>query len=288
VGDANWLRLRAAIITFEECWPLAAELDLLGGFATTSESLVRVARSVKSKNATGLGVLAYALSQGDDSVLMGSPEDRALTIVAEGIERPDDFWNWTMSQCVEERQLALHATAQRAYRRGGWPWDRALIQAAVYLAISSGVPDVQQARVPSTESEKFPYWIAIDKHTPQGKETLREAARRSQLPYRQVVWASFYLESAQTNEEEEAIWWVREAEWRLRRVKLTRDDAVRVWQQVRPIVRELVAEEAEALRQRVTHGSPVATRHSSSQERSNSTQLSLFIGSREGQDDVSE
>jgi hypothetical protein len=241
---------------------------------------------VKSKNATGLGVLAYALSQGDDSVLVGSSEDRALKIVAEAIERPDDFWKWTKSQCVEERQLALNATAQRAYRRGGWPWDRALIQAAVYLAISSGVPDVQQARVASTELDTFPYWIALDKHTPQGKEALREAARRSQLPYRQVVWASFYLESAQTNEEEEAIWWMREAEWRLQRVKLTRDDAARVWQRVRPTVREFVAEEAEALRERVTHGPPVTTPHSSSQERLNSTQLSLFVRSQEEQDDV--
>ena len=95
--DKNWYRTRTAIITFEECWPLGSELLFNRKFYSKVAALVKVTRSMKSRDASGLGYLAYALAEGDTTVLTGKPEDKHLRIVANAIRRPDDFWQWIAS-----------------------------------------------------------------------------------------------------------------------------------------------------------------------------------------------
>jgi len=47
-------------------------------FHSKVATLVRVARATKYRDATGLGFLAYALAQGDTTVLTQSPDDRPV------------------------------------------------------------------------------------------------------------------------------------------------------------------------------------------------------------------
>jgi hypothetical protein len=94
IGDADWLKNRTAIITFEECWPLGTNLQLKADFEGLLAILTEVARAVKIKDAAGLGVLAYEFSDGDSSVLSGTPEDQHIRRVAEAIINPQDFWTW--------------------------------------------------------------------------------------------------------------------------------------------------------------------------------------------------
>lgn len=151
IGDGNWLKMRTSIITFEECWPAAINLHLKTDSEGVLDILAKVTKSVKVKDAAGLGVLAYEFSGGNTSVLSGTPEDKYIQRVAEAIINPQDFWTWATHNCSQSDQQALIKSSMKAYRRGGWPWDRALVQAAAYLAIKDGIPKVQLTKLPSIE-----------------------------------------------------------------------------------------------------------------------------------------
>jgi hypothetical protein len=245
IGDADWLKTRTAIITFEECWPLGTNLHLKTDFEGILDTLTEVTRTVKVKDATGLGVLAYEFSDGDTSVLFGTPEDQHIRRVAEAIINPQDFWTWATQNCSQMNQQALIQSSMKAYRRGGWPWDRALIQAAAYLAMTNGIPEVHLTRRPSVE---VPFWVGLDKHTSQGKKALQDTARNIGVPARQLSWISFYFESARANESTESYWWLRERQWRLSKVGVDQDKASLIWERAQPIFTKLLREETDILR----------------------------------------
>ena len=244
IGDFDWLTKRTAIITFEENWPLGAELGRISTPENTSLALMRATRSVKDKGATGLGTLALALSAGDLSVLSGESKDHPIIVVAEAIKRPSDFWQWAANKCSQECQRMLVETAHRAYQRGGWPWDRAFMQAAAYLAVTEGVPS---AHLSQQHEEAFPLWVALDKHTPQGKQAIHEAAWQFSISWQQLAWVSFYCESALTNESTTSSWWLKEIQWRLGQVSLTYDQAQTLWDRVRPVLIGMLEFETDAL-----------------------------------------
>lgn len=94
LGDQRWIRSRCAVIGAEECWPYLHDLDPNLSESGRSRWLLKIAESIKFKDAAGLGTLAYVASKGDLSVLDGSNDDRAIKIIAAAIKRPDDYWNW--------------------------------------------------------------------------------------------------------------------------------------------------------------------------------------------------
>ena len=98
-GDRAWLRQRIPVIVYEECWPLASNIEFPLKLPDAFRHLAKVARSEKAKDAAGLGSLAYAYSQGDTSI-QAEPgiDSQALRTVAKGIER-QKFWAWLEPQC---------------------------------------------------------------------------------------------------------------------------------------------------------------------------------------------
>ena len=88
----SWYRSRTAVITFEECWPLATELVFNKKFHSKIAALIQVTRAAKARDATGLGYLAFALSQGDDTVLTDTDDDKAIRILASAIQRPEEVF----------------------------------------------------------------------------------------------------------------------------------------------------------------------------------------------------
>jgi len=250
IGDNDWLKMRTAIITFEECWPLGVNLSLASDFGGIVDALIKVTQMVKVKDAAGLGVLAYELSEGDTSMLSGSLEDQHIRQVAEAVKNPKDFWIWVTHSCSQADQQLLIQSSMKAYRRGGWPWDRALTQAAAYLAGTSGVPEVHLTDHPSIE---VPFWVGLDKHTPQGKKALQDTAKHIGVPSRQLTWISFYCESAYTNESTESYWWSRELRWRLSKVGVDQDKARQIWEKAQPVYIRLLKEETDALQKHLEY-----------------------------------
>src|SRR4051812_48404613 len=93
IGDKTWLRSRAAVITFEECWPLGDRLVLEPGESSKVRALTAVCTAEKHKDAAGLGALAFASHEGDKSVQSSVADFRSVRIVSEALTRPQEFFD---------------------------------------------------------------------------------------------------------------------------------------------------------------------------------------------------
>ena len=241
--EKAWLTKQAAIITFEECWPLGTELVFNRRFHSKVAALVKVTQSAKAKDAAGLGWLGYALSRGDQTVLTGSPEDKHIRIVARAIERPKDFWAWIDARAEQDVHKAIIENASR-FKNAGFPWQRAFIVAGAYLGVSEGLPDLKQ---PTASDTPFPYWIALDQQTPQGRRVLRDIARDLHIQMPQLIWASFYFEGSRTNRTLPSKWWQRACDWRFRKVGILAEEAHLLWEPAKIQVMEALAEDSRQL-----------------------------------------
>lgn len=241
-GDSAWLRARTGVIVFEECWPNA---HLLNSSSPSAVILQEVAHSVKNKDAAGLGSLAHALIEGDTTVLDQALEQKTVKIIAAAVKRPEDFFKWARTQCQSDEQIAVVSSARLFFNRASWPWDKAFLAAGAYLSIQNGVQNVLHSK--NVPDAPFPYWTAIDKHTPQGKTALRKIAASVRLSEEQFQWASFYFESAKSNEIEQCLWWECEATWRFRKLGLNTEEAEKMWTDNAEKVKLFLQEEAEAL-----------------------------------------
>jgi hypothetical protein len=258
IGDTTWLRSRAAVITCEECWPLAASLSIERHLQSKVTILLSVAQATKQKDAAGLGALAHAYREGDTSMLCDVPDQRSLKIVAEALARPDDFFGWVLGQGRSEEGRKIIGNARKYLPVATWQWDKACILASALLSTSSDIPPINVAAV-SCSSAEFPYWAALDKHTDEGKAALRDVAKPLGTTYRQLIWVSFYCESAQVNELLPSPWFEAERAWRFRRAGLSFESATELWSRARPLVKERLEEEARALKNLVQSSLPVST-----------------------------
>jgi len=254
-NDFDWMRKRLAVLTFEECWTYGLEVSYDNDEHIISEHIYKLVGTVKNRNAAGLGSLAYALSEGDESVYDGGSEDRNIKIIAEAIKRHKDFWEWTKNQDITDKQKTLVEKADKGFRKAGWPWDRAFAQAAAYLAIKDDIPDTIYIQ-PKSDSN-FPLWVAIDKHTQQGKAAIREAAKQINFNANKALWLSFYFESAKCNDIQFSPWWEREVKWRMKKLELDYEEARQTWERLKPIVIDLLKEETEKLQEKLFSVKPI-------------------------------
>jgi hypothetical protein len=240
----NWYRTCAAIITFEECWPLGAELFFTKKFYSKVAALIKVARSAKSRDAAGLGYLAHALGEGETSVLNGTAEDRHLRAVAKAIKCPEDFWLWIRSQQASKEQTALVDNTIR-FKNEGSPRDKAVFQAAAYLAVTTQAPTIKGLE-PSDQA--FPFWVTFDPHTTVGKIVMRDVARDLHIALPQLEWTSFFFEGGQTNAEIPSPWWDRYCRWNFNKIRLPPEEAHLLWEPAKPQVMAALADDSRRLR----------------------------------------
>lgn len=244
-GDGTWLRSRAVVITFEECWPLAASLSINRDLSSKRRALLDVTTAAKQKDAAGLGALAYAYREGDQSILDCVPDQRMLKIVSEALQRPKAYFDWVSGESKSQQSADVIRAAQQYLPAATWEWDKACILAGALLATIGDMPSVEAAVTPL---EAFPYWVALDKHTSEGKLVLREIAKQLKTTYRRLIWTDFYCESARVNSLCSSPWFDAERNWRLRRAGLSVESAEELWEHARPLVRQRLEAEAGALK----------------------------------------
>jgi hypothetical protein len=208
-------------------------------------ALLKVTGAAKQKDAAGLGALGYAYHEGDRSMLDCVPDDREMRIVAAALDRTGAFFEWVLANARGDSAVAAVLAAKRYIKVATWQWDKACILGGALLATKRHL----EVRPAPTPTEEFPYWVALDKHTPSGKTVLAQVAKDLRVSHRQVIWASFYFESAQVNDLLPSDWWRAEATWRLRRSGLTFEAAGELWKRARPLVRDHLSEDAEVLKQ---------------------------------------
>jgi hypothetical protein len=242
--DKNWYLNQTAVITFEECWPLGTELIFNKKFHSKVAALIRVTRAAKARDATGLAYLAYALSQGDTSVLDDTAGDKAIKIMANAIRRPDDFWQWVTWQKTAAAEKYLIDNAVR-FKKAGLSHDHAVIQAAAYLAVTGQIPRFEAGQ-PS--DPKFPYWVVFDNHTPEGRRALRDIARDLHISLPQLEWSYFYFEGALANGEISSKWWERHCRWHFNKIELPANEAHLLWDPARVQLQETLKAEGRQLK----------------------------------------
>lgn len=245
--EKNWFRNRTVIITVEECWPLVGELVFNKNFHSKAAALIKVTRSLKSREAAGLGYLSYRLFEGDTSVLDGSTDDRHIKIIANAVHRPDDFWHWLDRNVGAEEPRLLIDNARR-FRNAGRPLDRVVVQAAAYLAAFGQWPEVRPVE---GAEESFPYWVALDGHTPQGKRALNDVARDLHMDLKQLEWVFFFFEGSVANGSLPSRWWQRNCAWQFQRLGLPGEEAHLLWEPARPQVAEALFEDSRRLHREI-------------------------------------
>jgi len=245
--EKSWYRTRSVVITFEECWPLGLELVFNRHFHSKVAVLVKVARAPKWKDATGLGYLAYSLYEGDRSVLEGDSGDRHIRMIAHALQRPEDYWQWLEAH-IEDASVRPLVENARHHRYAGLPRDRAVIQAAAYLAAIEALPDVELQ--PAAE-RPFPYWVALDMHTPQGKRALQDVARDLHIPRKQLEWSLFYFEGGASGHSAPSPWWERRCRWYFRRIGLPVEEAHLLWEPAKPQIMDALAEDSRRLHREI-------------------------------------
>lgn len=236
-GDGDWLRGRASVILFEECWHYARQSRYIP--ASPVEALTGIAQSVKNKDAAGLGSLAHAASENDTSASKLAENHRAIRIVKAAMERPADFFKWAISTCPGAEGLEVVHLANQVVSNATWPWDKAFIFAGAYLAVTEGIPIVHP--VDDAAGQSCPYWVGIDKHTVWGKLALQNVSKEVDVPYARLQWASFYFESVLNNQQEPSPWWELEKIWRFKKLKWDIEEAASCWAVARPLVKAALA-----------------------------------------------
>ena len=166
-----------------------------------------------------------------------------MKIVAKAIRTPEDYWQWLGSLKLDENRRSLIDIAYR-FRKAGYLQDRAVIQAAAYLAATQPVPAPETA--PPSDA-KFPYWVVFDHHTKRGNRVLRDIARDLHLPLPQLEWAGYYSEAAIANAETASKWWQKYCQWRFDKIGLPRDQAHLIWDPVKPQLEQALAGDARQL-----------------------------------------
>lgn len=237
------LRTRAVAATFEDCWPLCGVLDFNRRAYSKVAALVRVAGSNQTRDAAGLGALALALARGDRSVLRDDRGDTAIKTLSTAIARPEDYWNWIQAQPHTAEGAAIVEKALR-FKAVGRSAGRATVKAAAYLAVTGKLPHIESR---PADKEAFPYWIAFDHHTPQGRQALKDVSRDLHIPYAQLAWSFFYFEGSTASGQMEAAWWQRYCRWQFKRVGLAPVEAPLLWEPARRQVADALAFDANRL-----------------------------------------
>jgi len=200
--------------------------------------------------------MAYALSRDDRSVLEEPTATEAIRIVSKGIAHPKEFWPWVAKEAKDQETSELVDAARRAFQKGGWPWDKACIQAGAYLAVTAGIPPVAEA---PPSPVPFPYWSAIDKHTDRGREALGQVAAEVGVSGKTLSQLCFYFQGAKTNSLASSPWWEREKKWRLSSLGLTLDKAKDLWMTAGPKVKAHLADYGKELEWHVQQPIPLGT-----------------------------
>ena len=267
LGDLVWLRQRVGVIVSEECWPLLHNWQLPSGRgrngaqlqrAAIEDVLCQAAATVKYKDAAGLGSLAYAYSERDSSATMHLPPAAVAAVehVSWGINNTARFLARCESRCSDDHCVQVITNAKLVHRRRGWPWDMAFPLAAAYLCATTGFPRMQAVAVREiprgpTAFAQFPFWVALDRHTREGKSALSLVARRHRVSVSKLNWVSFYCETGRSANAASSLWWGREAEWRLRKLGTSLEEAEALWEIVRRDFVDSVRCFAATLRERV-------------------------------------
>lgn len=241
--DIDWLRKRLAAITFEESWAYGSEISYEKEAQVIINHYKNLSSTVKNKNASGLGLLAYSYFNGDKSVfnMVDKEHFKYIKFVGEALKRPNDFWNWAINETKSNPTKSVFINnAFDSSKKASWLWDKAFVIAAAYLAIADDLPKIQYSKI----NNKAPYWVGIDKHTQAGKQAILKVADENRINPDIALSLSFYFEGAVCNETEDSLWWDKTVLWEMKKLNLEIEQGQKIWNQMKDKVEKLLEPES--------------------------------------------
>ncbi len=242
-GDKTWLRDRLFVIAYEECWPIANQIqikDLLFEYT-------RLASTVKNKNAWGLAKLASMHK--DRNYFLDSTQtddvNAGIIFISNALKDPDNYWVELGGFVGYDEQKYRVDAAKSALPRAKFPDDKAMMYAAGYLSVNEIIPEVKL--VQPISNQNFPYWVAFDKHTEYGKWILQLVAEKLRLDPYDVRRMTFYQAGVICYQINHSPYYDMLVESKLRKLK----DVLPRWPEVEAMIIEMTKEDAEKLEKRI-------------------------------------
>ncbi|MBL1215791.1 MAG: hypothetical protein HND52_20655 [Ignavibacteriae bacterium] len=247
--DSSWLHKRLPVMIYEECWPLGNQITN----GNILNQYVRLAQTVKNKDAAGLATLAMNYYNRDRKALRGDDDQRtAITSVKNAIDNPAVFWEWARSR--GKKQIARIDAARAALPKANFETDKMMMFAAAYFAAKDLVP-LTSLTTQQQNPGDFPYWIAFDKHTEIGREIIEAAAKEIDIYLSRAMRIAFYFEGTVCNEMTISPYWQLAKDWQIERMNYTYSKANMIWDQLKPIIIKKAQTEADELKERINNGS---------------------------------
>ncbi len=243
-GDMGWLYKRAFIIVEEECWPLLKNLKLEKDENNIKGVLLEVARSVKNRDAAGLGVLGYNYFINNKTLPKELKSQNYIKKIKNALVEPDKFWRISQKKAKTDEQILIVKKAHCCFTLASFGWDKAFAIAAAVLVLNDDYPAIRHI----SKKVDLPLWIAIDKHTMAGKRAIGAAAKEIGIKSIVARWISFYCESVKSNKSENSIWWQQEVNWRLSNQGLNLLQAEKLWKELKPLIIQNLSQESNTLR----------------------------------------
>lgn len=256
VGDLGWLRRRLAVIAYEECWTVGNELRFDNNDYIITEQFKKLARTIKNKNAAGLASLAKNYEEGSHEILNGTSEEqaRAITSIANAIKNQGNFWDWISGEPGYLKHKQRIDLAKDHISKAVFSTDKAQMLASAYFCVKDLVPDTKYA--PPNNDPDFPYWIAFDKHTDIGKDIIEQASDKINLVSSRGMWLTFYFEGSFCGQLTDSPYWQYRINWGIERMNFSPISAMQKWNELKPIIIDLIGEKAEWLKDRVNKPIP--------------------------------
>ncbi|MDR3666976.1 MAG: hypothetical protein P4L35_09050 [Ignavibacteriaceae bacterium] len=245
VGDKDWLRDRLFVIAYEECWPIANQIQI--------KDLVfeykKIALTVKNKNAWGLAELAGNFSKNNYKLDSTQSDDfnAGIIYLAKVLKDPENFWEEIKDFSGYHESESRIISAQKALNRAKFPGDKAMMYAAGYLSIYETVPPVEI--IQPINNPDFPYWVAFDKHTDYGKMILQQIAEKLGMDYHTLKRMTFYNAGVVCNEIKSSPYFDALIDWRNRQMKGLQER----WPEVEAMIIEETKAVADKLIMRISN-----------------------------------
>lgn len=251
-NDQEWIRKRLAVMVYEDSWAYGMNVSFENKPEFLISQYLNLAETVKNKEACSLGLMAFIVSEGDKSILynLSKEEIKHIKYLVHAIQRPNDFWSWIIKETSNDfNKSKFISKSFESVKKASWQWDKSFVIAGAYLAFINEVPKISISKF----KIDTPLWVGIDKHTYQGKKAIRTAANQKNINEEIALWVSFQCEGAICNEVEEGLWFKKLLNWELNKYRLSLDEANNIWDELKPNIKLLLADEIEIINTQLTN-----------------------------------
>ena len=247
-GQRHWLKNRLAVIGYEECWPYANTINFNCNDYELLQQYKAFACKVKNKDCDGFAYLANKLNEWENTALRGDNIQReGIQRVADAMKDDTKFWKWIEQQSLYSKHQQRIEAARQAMKRS-WD-DRAIMFAAAYLSVTYDIPPVEE--IGPNNNPNFPFWVAIDKHTNEGKEIIRTACEKIGLMPKRGQFITFYFAGALCNKVQDMPFFDLMKEYKIERMGYTQEEVLEFWLKLRPHIIEMSKVDVDLMVKRI-------------------------------------